>query len=138
MKRGQHKGEEGQILVLAAIVLAFLFVPLAVYVIDSGLIEASYLQLGETLQTAAEDGASSLDTIAYRQSGGQIVRLDSVQAQQVASHSLQVSNLSGLENKSVQVQGNTVTVQAHLRVQLLVIGTVTLSQQRSANFAYGR
>src|SRR2546430_207900 len=95
----RQRGEEGQMLILAAMVMAFFFVPLAVYVIDSGLIEAGYLQLGETLQAAAEDGASSLDTEAYRQSGGQVVRLDAAGAEQITYQSLRASQLGGLEQE---------------------------------------
>jgi hypothetical protein len=135
--RNQCTGQQGQVLVLAAMVMAFLFVPLAIYVIDSGLVEASYLQLGETVQAAAEDGASSLDVNAYRQSGGQVVRLDAGQAQQEAEHSLHASQMAGLHNTQVEVQGNRVTVRADLHVALLVVGSVTITQRRSANFAYG-
>ena len=47
-RRGRH--QEGQILVLASLVMAFLFVPLAVFVIDTGLVE---LASGHLLQRAS-------------------------------------------------------------------------------------
>jgi len=52
-----HVGERGQVLVMAAAVMALLFVPLCVFLVDTGLVEASYGQLGETLQASVEDGA---------------------------------------------------------------------------------
>lgn len=132
-RRREQQG--GQILVLASLVMAFLFVPLAVFVIDTGLVEAGYAQLGETLQASAEDGASSLNETAYRQSG--VVILDPVQAQQVVDQSMRASRLPGLDSWSVIVQGNTVTVIGNLRVSLLALGTATLTESRSATFAYG-
>ena len=135
MAERRHRQQEGQILVLASLVMAFLFVPLAVFVVDTGLVEAGYAQLGETLQASAEDGASSLNQAAYRQNGTLV--LDPVQAQQVVDQSMQASRLPGLDKWSVIVQGNTVTVSATLHVQLLVLGTANLSESRSATFAYG-
>ena len=55
MNKTSGRGEKGQILVLAALLLAFLFIPLSVFVIDTGLVEAGYAQLNETVQAAAED-----------------------------------------------------------------------------------
>ena len=49
----RHSGRGGQILVLAAILFSFFFIPLAVFVVDTGLVEASYAQLNETVQAAA-------------------------------------------------------------------------------------
>ena len=131
------RDQSGQILVMALFVMTFLFVPLAVYVIDSGLVEASYVQLGETLQAAAEDGASSLDVGAFRQSSGQVVRLDPTEAQAVTDRSLRASQLPGLESWTISVSGNTVRVTAHMRVRLLVLGTATLTQTKGASFAFG-
>ena len=133
----RQRDQEGQILVMAVFVMTFLFVPLAVYVIDSGLVEASYVQLGETLQAAAEDGASSLDVGAFRQSSGQVVRLDPTEARAVADRSLRASQLPGLERWTISLSGNTVSVTAHMRVRLLVLGTVTLTQTKGASFAVG-
>lgn len=133
----RQRDQQGQILVMAVFVMTFLFVPLAVYVIDSGLVEASYVQLGETLQAAAEDGASSLDVGAFRQSSGQVVRLDPTEARAVADRSLRASQLPGLERWTISVSGNTVSVTAHMRVRLLVLGTVTLTQTKGASFAFG-
>src|SRR5215471_12767696 len=137
MTARRRSDQSGQILVMAVFVLTFLFVPLAVYVIDSGLVEASYLQLGETLQAAAEDGASSLDVGAFRQSSGQLVRLDPTEAQAVADRSLRTSQLPGLESWTISVSGDTVSVTAHLRVRLLVLGTATLTQTKGASLAFG-
>ena len=53
--------QDGQVLVMSALVMAFLFLPLSVFVIDTSLVDSSYGQLGETLQASAEDGASSID-----------------------------------------------------------------------------
>jgi len=137
MTARQQSDQSGQILVMAVFVLTFLFVPLAVYVIDSGLVEANYVQLGETLQAAAEDGASSLDVAAFRQSGGQVVRLDLAEARAVADRSLRASQLPGLESWTISVSGDTVSVTAHMRVRLLVLGTATLTQTKGASFAVG-
>jgi hypothetical protein len=127
--------QEGQILVLASLVMAFLFVPLAVFVIDTGLVQAGYAQLGETLQASAEDGASSLNQAAYRESGA--VALDPTAVQQVVDRSMRASGLLGLDRWSVIVQGNTVTVTGTLHIQLLALGTASLSESRSASFLYG-
>src|SRR5262249_31645107 len=116
MTARRRPDQSGQILVMAVFVLTFLFLPLAVYVIDSGLVEATYVQLGDTLQAAAEDGASSLDVGAFRQSGGQVVRLDPMEARAVADHSLRASQLPGLEGWTIRVGGDRVSVTAHLRV----------------------
>ena len=137
MTARRRTDQSGQILVMAVFVVTFLFVPLAVYVIDSGLVEASYVQLGETLQAAAEDGASSLDVAAFRQSGGQVVRLDHAEARAVADRSLRASQLPGLESWTISVSGDTVSVAAHMRVRLLVLGTATLTQTKRASFAVG-
>jgi hypothetical protein len=133
----RHRDQRGQILVMAVFVMSFLFVPLAVYVIDSGLIEASYVQTAETLQSAAEDGASSVDVTAFRQSGGKVVRLDRGEARSVTDRSLRASQLPGLESWTIGVNGNTVTVTAHVRVRLLVLGSATLTQTKAASFAVG-
>ena len=137
MTAHRRRDQNGQILVMALFVLTFLFVPLAVYVIDSGLVEANYVQLGETLQAAAEDSASSLDVAAFRQSGGQVVRLDQAEARAVADRSLRASQLPGLESWTISVSGDTVSVTAHMRVRLLVLGTATLTQTKGASFAVG-
>ena len=131
-------GQRAQILVMTAAVMGLLFVPLSVFVVDSALVEASYAQLGETLQAAAEDGASMIDQDAYRESGGQRVVLDPAAAKAASEHSLAVSQLPGLESSSVSVRGNTVTVRGRVRMNLPVVGTVTQSAVRSASFAYGR
>jgi hypothetical protein len=135
--RRPRRDQRGQVLVMAAFVMAFLFVPLSVYVIDSGLVEASHVQVGETLQAAAEDGASSVDVAAFRQSGGQVVQLDPVQATAVTDSSLRASRLPGLESWTISVRGNTVTVTARMRVSLLVLGSATLTQTKAATFAVG-
>jgi hypothetical protein len=137
MSAHRSRQQEGQILVMALFVMAFLFVPLAVYVIDSGLVEASYVQFGETLQAAAEDGASSVDVAALRQSGGQVLRLDPAEARVVVDRSLRSSQLPGLESWTVDVRSDSVTVTAHMRVRLLVLGTATLTQTKEASFAVG-
>jgi hypothetical protein len=137
MSAHRRRQQEGQILVMALFVMAFLFVPLAVYVIDSGLVEASYVQFGETLQAAAEDGASSVDVAALRQSGGQVLRLDPAEARVVVDRSLRSSQLPGLESWTVDVRDDSVTVTAHMRVRLLVLGTATLTQTKEASFAVG-
>jgi hypothetical protein len=132
-----RSSQEGQILVMAAAVMALLFVPLCVYVIDTALVEADYAQLGETLQASTEDGASMIDQAAYRQSNGQRVVLDPAAARATCERSLRASNLPGLDSWTITVQGNTVTATATVRVQLLVFGTGTLRETRSAGFHYG-
>ena len=137
MTPGPRSHQSGQILPMVAITMAFLFVPLCVYVIDTGLVEASYAQLGETLQAATEDGASMIDQAAFRESGGQRVVLDPVAAKTTSEHSLRASGLPGLESWTVTVRANTVTASAAVHVQLLVLGTATLHATRSASFVYG-
>lgn len=123
-------------LVLGAMVLAFLFVPLGVYVIDSGLVEAGYSQLSETVQASAEDGASMLNEATYRSSGA--VQLDPVAAREVVDRSMRVSQLPGLESWTVTVQGQIVRVSARLRIPLFGLGRTTITQSRSARLAYGQ
>ena len=137
MSGQRHCQQQGQVLVMSAAVMAFLFVPLSVFVIDIGLVAASYAQLGETLQAAAEDGASSIDQDAYRSSNGQQVTLDSAGAQLTADRSLRVSGMPGLQSWTVEVKGNTVTTTGAVKLALLVLGTATLKESRSASFAYG-
>jgi Flp pilus assembly protein TadG len=138
MSEQRRRQQQGQVLVMSAAVMAFLFVPLCVFVIDTGLVAASYAQLGETLQAAAEDGASSIDQNAYRSSNGQQVTLDAAGAQQTADRSLRVSGMPGLQSWTVEVKGNTVTTAGVVKLPLLVLGTATLKESRSASFAYGQ
>ena len=134
MSARRHAGERGQVLVMAAAVLAFLFVPLCVFLVDTGLVEASYGQLGETLQASVEDGASQIDQQAFRRSGGQTAVLDQSAARQVCERSLQTSGLAGLEVVSIRTTATTSTVH----VRLLVVGTASVTQTRSAGFVLGR
>src|SRR5258708_32435979 len=76
MNRTYGRGEKGQILVLAALPMAFLFIPLSVFVINTGPVEAGYAQLNETAQAAAEDSASMLNADLYRSSDGRSVELE--------------------------------------------------------------
>ena len=133
-----HAAERGQVLVMAAAVLALLFVPLCVFLVDTGLVEASYGQLGETLQASVEDGASQIDQQAFRQSGGQTAVLDQSAARQVCERSLQTSGLPGLEVVSIRTTATTVTATATVHVSLLVVGTASVTQTRSAGFVLGR
>lgn len=128
--------QRGQILILAAAVAAFLFVPLAVFLIDTALVEAAYVQLGETVQAAAEDGASSLDEARFRQSGGTDVVLDQAQARRVADQAMRVSALSGLQGWTISASSTAVTVAAEQRVSLLIVGSTTIRQRRAASFVY--
>ena len=137
MSRGLAR-QEGQILVMSALVMAFLFVPLSVFVIDTALVESGYAQLGETLQASAEDGASTIDEAAYRSSNGRVVVLDPVQAKIVVDRSIRASAMPGLSSWSVEVQRQRVTITGHLTVQLLVLGKATLTESRSASYAFGQ
>ena len=130
--------QEGQILVMSALVMAFLFVPLSIFVIDTALVESGYSQLCETLQASAEDGASTIDEAAYRSSNGRVVALDPVQARIVADVSMRATAMRGLSSWSVQIQGQRVTITGHLAVQLLVLGAATLTESRSASLVYGQ
>ena len=137
MKERTHRGKQGQILVFSALLMTFFFVPLAVLVIDTGLVEAGYVQLTETVQAAAEDGASMLNEDLYRSTRGTSVELDAGKAQAVADQALTISRLSGLGSWQVTVRGNVVTVRASQRVRLFVLGAATLTTTRSARLAYG-
>jgi len=130
--------QKGQVLVMSALVMAFLFLPLSVFVIDTALVDSSYAQLGETLQASAEDGASSIDVAAYRSSNGQTVRLDPVQAKTVADRSITAAAIPGLRSWTVTVLGSRVSVTGTVSVQLMVLGTATLRESRSAIFTYGQ
>ena len=137
MMERTHRGKKGQILVFSALLMTFFFVPLAVLVIDTGLVEAGYAQLTETVQAAAEDGASMLNEGLYRSTGGTSVELDAGKAQAVADQALTISRLSGLGSWQVTVRGNVVTVKASQSVRLFVLGAATLTTTRSARLAYG-
>src|SRR6266571_4559072 len=130
--------QNGQVLVMSALVMAFLFLPLSVFVIDTALVDSSYAQLGETLQASAEDGASTIDEAAYRSTNGQVVRLDPVEAKTVADRSIAAAAVPGLQSWTVTVSGSRVTVTGTVSVQLMVLGSATLSESRSAIFAYGQ
>jgi hypothetical protein len=130
--------QQGQILVLAAILMTFFFIPLAVLVVDTGLVESNYAQLNETVQAAAEDGASMLNEGLYRSSNGRIVQLDPVLARQVTDQALRVSRLAGLGPWQVDVRGTTVSVTAKVTVRLFVLGNATLDTSKSARLAYGQ
>lgn len=132
------RGQEGQVLVMSALVMAFLFLPLSIFVIDTALVEAGYTQLGETLQASAEDGASTIDEAVYRSSNGKTVELDPVQAKVVADRSMRVSGVPGLDSWDVVVQGSRVTITGKLSLDLLVLGKATLTESRSATLAYGQ
>jgi hypothetical protein len=123
---------------MAAAVMSFLFVPLCVFLVDTGLVEASYAQLGETLQASVEDGASQIDQQAFRESGGQKAVLDQVAARQVCQRSLEMSGLPGLEVLSVRTTPTTVTATATVHVHLLIVGSAGVTQTRSAGFVLGR
>ena len=133
-----RQSQEGQVLVMSALVMAFLFLPLSVFVIDTALVDSSYAQLGETLQASAEDGASSIDVAAYRSSNGQVVRLDPIEAKAVVDRSMKAASLPGVQSWTVLITGPRVTVTADISVQLMVIGTAKLTESRSAIFAYGQ
>ena len=136
--KGRNARERGQILVMAAAVMAFLFVPLCVFLIDTGLVEASYGQLGEALQASVEDGASQIDQQAFRESGGETAVLDEAAARQICQRSLEASGLSGLEILSIQTTQTTVTATATVHVRLLIVGSASVTQTRSAGFVLGR
>jgi hypothetical protein len=137
MSRTCGSDEKGQILVLAALLLAFLFIPLSVFVIDTGLVEAGYAQLNETVQAASEDGASMLNADLYRSSHGQSIELDPALARQVTDRALVVSHLPGLTSWQIEVQGSTVTVTANLTVRLFALGGASLRTKKSARLSYG-
>ena len=42
-----RRGQEGQVLVMSALVMAFLFLPLSVFVIDTALVDSAYLSAAE-------------------------------------------------------------------------------------------
>jgi hypothetical protein len=123
---------------MSALVMAFLFLPLSVFVIDTALVDSSYAQLGETLQASAEDGASSIDVAAYRSSNGHVVRLDPIEAMAVVDRSMKTASLPDVQSWTVVVSGPRVTVTAAISVQLMVLGTAQLTETRSAIFAYGQ
>ena len=133
-----RQSQKGQVLVMSALVMAFLFLPLSVFVIDTALVDSSYAQLGETLQASAEDGASSIDVAAYQSSNGQVVRLDPIEAKAVVDRSIKTASLSGVQSWVVAVSGPRVTVTETISIPLMVLGTATLTESRSAIFAYGQ
>lgn len=136
--RLRSRAQKGQVLVMSALVMAFLFLPLSIFVIDTALVGSGYAQLGETLQASAEDGASTVDEAAYRSSNGKTIGLDAVQAKVVADRSMRVSGMPGLHSWDVTVQGSRVTITGRLSVRLLLLGNATLTESRSASLVYGQ
>ena len=137
MRARPGDGERGQILVLSALVMTFLFIPLAIFLVDTSLFESAYAQLGETLQASAEDGASMVDEATLRSSNGQTVVLDPALARATADTSMSASHLAGLVSWTSTANGKRVTVTATIAVPLMVLGTAHLTASRSATFAYG-
>ena len=137
MRARRSDGERGQILVLSALVMTFLFIPLAIFLVDTSLFESAYAQLGETLQASAEDGASMVDEATLRSSNGQTVVLDPALARETADTSMSASHLAGLVSWTSTANGKRVTVTATIAVPLMVLGTAHLTASRSATFAYG-
>jgi Flp pilus assembly protein TadG len=138
MKWRRAADERGQILVMSALIMTFLFIPLAVFLIDTSLVESAYAQLGETLQASAEDGASMIDEGALRASNGQTVVLEPALARSTADASMAASRLPGLISSKSSVVGGRVTVSATVSVPLMVLGPARLTSTRSASFAYGQ
>ena len=137
MRTRRGDGERGQILVLSALVMTFLFIPLAIFLVDTSLFESAYAQLGETLQASAEDGASMVDEATLRSSNGQTVVLDPALARATADTSMSASHLAGLVSWTSAASRQRVTVTATIAVPLMVLGTAHLTASRSATFAYG-
>ena len=137
MRSRPGDGERGQILVLSALVMTFLFIPLAIFLVDTSLFESAYAQLGETLQASAEDGASTVDEATLRSSNGQTVVLDPALARATADTSMSASHLAGLVSWTSTASRQRVTVTATIAVPLMVLGTAHLTASRSATFAYG-
>lgn len=129
--------QRGQVLLPGAILLAFFFGGLSIYVIDTRLVESGYEQLADTLQLAAEDGTAGIDLAALRVSDGRTLVLDHRAAAAIVNRSLGASRMPGLR-WSVSVGADTVTVSATARVQLFVLGAVDLKQTRSARLARGQ
>jgi hypothetical protein len=137
MRARRRDGERGQILVLSALIMTFLFIPLAIFLVDTSLFESAYAQLGETLQASAEDGASTVDEATLRSSNGQTVVLDPALARATADTSMRASHLAGLVSWTSTASRQRVTVTATIAVPLMVLGTAHLTASRSATFGYG-
>ena len=131
------RDQEGQVLVLGALLMAFFFVAISVFVIDTGLLEASYQQLSETLQASAEDAANQVDVAALRAGGASPPVLDPVAARTTAERSLSASQLPGLHSWSVRITGDRVEVTATVRVRLFVLSPASLTETRAARLANG-
>lgn len=136
MIRGRD--QQGQVLVLGALLMAFFFVAISVFVIDTGLLEAGYQQLSETLQASAEDSANQVDVAALRASAGKPPTLDPVAATSTADRSMAASRIPGLQSWSVRITGDRVAVTATVRVRLFVLGATSLTETRAARLAYGQ
>jgi hypothetical protein len=130
--------QRGQILVPAAALMGLFFGALAIFVVDTGLVEAGYQQLAETVQASAEDASNAIDVAQLRASDGRVVVLDPAAVRQMADRSLKASALAGLDSWSVQVNGATVTITARLKVRLLMLGEATLTETRAARLTYGQ
>lgn len=135
-RTGVH--QEGQILVPAALLMGLFFGALAIFVVDSGLVEAGHQQLSETVQAAAEDASNEIDVGQLRASDGRVVVIDSLAARQMADRSMTASALPGLQSWTVQVRGTRVTVTAQLRLRLLLLGDTELTEGRSARLTVGQ
>ncbi len=125
-------------LVMGALLMAFFFVAISVFVIDTGLLEAGYQQLSETLQSSSEDAANQVDVEVLRANAGAAPALDPVAARATAGRSLVASQIPGLQSWSVRIAGDRVAVTATVRVRLFVLGTTSLTETRAARLAYGQ
>jgi hypothetical protein len=134
----RRRGQDGQILLPAAMLLSFFFGALAIYVIDTRLVEAGYEQLADTLQASAEDASNAVDVGALRASDGKVVALDRPAAKQLADRSMTASQLPGLESWSVGIDPDGVTITGTLKVRLFVLGTATLTETRGGRLAHGQ
>jgi len=82
--RSRRRGEEGQAVVLAAVLLPLFFAVIGL-AIDGGTVFAARRELQNTADAAARAGATQIDVRAYRQSSGTTVALDPGLARQAAA-----------------------------------------------------
>ena len=80
----KRRGEEGQAVVLAAVLLPLFFAIIGL-AIDGGTVFAARRELQNTADAAARAGATQVDVRAYRQSSGATIALDPGLARQAAA-----------------------------------------------------
>lgn len=143
MKRSRcrlPRGESGQALVWAAVMLPFLFIPIVGLTVDGGVVFNARRELQNAADAAARAGAMQVDARAYRESAGARVVLDQATARQVAAEYL-AGHGPGLSG-SVATDAQRVVVEVSREVptsflRIVGVSTVRIGAVAPAEVRFG-